>query len=139
MPRAGKICAKPGCPERAVYRGHCRVHARQRDAMEKKTVATKVLERRPGEAQRRARAVSVHRARFGDWCPGYGVPPHDAADLTAQHVHAVGYGGSADQQLAVLCRACNSRHAKALRDNLENVFDTRVGGTPRPAKTPGRG
>lgn len=38
------------------------------------------------EVQRRAAAVKAHRAQFGDWCPGWQRPPHDATDLTADHI-----------------------------------------------------
>ena len=50
-------------------------------------------------------AVAAHRAIHGDWCPGWGVPPHASSDLTADHVTARLVGG----RLVVLCRSCNGR------------------------------
>lgn len=75
-------------------------------------------ERRPYtnvERQRRAAAVSAHRAEFGDWCPGWGVPAHASIDLTADHVDPVAAGGDEDGPLAVLCRTCNGRKGKGAR------------------------
>lgn len=66
------------------------------------------------EARRRAEAVRAHREEHGDWCPGYGVDPHPATDLTADHVVPTAAGGPPDGELAVLCRACNSRKADAM-------------------------
>lgn len=70
-------------------------------------------ERRPeytyAERQRRAEAVRAWRAEFGDWCPGYGVPAHKSADLTADHVVSVRAGGAEQGALTVLCRSCNGR------------------------------
>lgn len=60
---------------------------------------------RNSESARCAAVVAAHRAEFGDWCPGWGVPPHPSDDLTADHVVA----GSALGRLAVLCRSCNAR------------------------------
>ncbi|WP_371646480.1 HNH endonuclease [Streptomyces mirabilis] len=57
-----------------------------------------------------ARAVAEHRAAHGDWCPGFGVPPHPASDLTADHRIPKARGGSDDpENIGVLCRACNGR------------------------------
>lgn len=61
------------------------------------------------EQQRRAKAVATHRARYGDWCPGWQCPPHASPDLTADHVTAVAAGGDEHGELQVLCRACNGR------------------------------
>jgi 5-methylcytosine-specific restriction enzyme A len=68
------------------------------------------------ERQRRAQAVAAHRATYGDWCPGIPAlnrPVHRSTDLTADHVQAVGAGGTEDGPLVVRCRSCNS--AKAAR------------------------
>lgn len=55
--------------------------------------------------QRTSRAaIAAHRAIRGDWCPGYGVPPHPSTDLTTDHL----VDGDASV-LVVGCRACNSR------------------------------
>lgn len=67
------------------------------------------LTRDDAERKRRAAAVAQHRAQHGDWCPGYGIPPHPSADLTADHVVAVAQGGPPDGPLQVLCRPCNGR------------------------------
>lgn len=60
---------------------------------------------RNAEAERCWVAVDAHRREFGDWCPGYGVPPHPSNDLTADHVDPRQPGG----RLVVRCRSCNSR------------------------------
>ncbi|BBB00584.1 hypothetical protein RVR_10583 [Actinacidiphila reveromycinica] len=61
-----------------------------------------------------AAGVTAHRAEYGDWCPGWGVLPHHATDLTADHVTPKARGGGNEpDNLQVLCRACNSRkHAQ---------------------------
>lgn len=61
------------------------------------------------EIKRRRDAVDAHRARYGNWCPGWRCPPHASADLTADHVRAVAQGGAEDGPLEVLCRGCNGR------------------------------
>lgn len=72
---------------------YCPAHRRQRQAF------------RNSEAERCRHAVAEHRAKFGDWCPGYGRAGHESVDLTADHVVARRPGG----RLVVLCRSCNSR------------------------------
>ncbi len=61
------------------------------------------------EVNRRAQAVADWRAKFGDWCPGWGTEPHAATDLTADHIIPVAAGGPETGELSVLCRICNSR------------------------------
>lgn len=61
------------------------------------------------ERQRRAAAVKAHRATYGDWCPGWRRAPHPSADLTADHVQAIGAGGDPNGPLIVCCRSCNGR------------------------------
>lgn len=57
-----------------------------------------------------AAAVDTHRAEYGDWCPGWGVLPHHATDLTGDHKVAKANGGSDEPaNVQVLCRGCNSR------------------------------
>ncbi|MBM9504530.1 HNH endonuclease [Actinacidiphila acididurans] len=57
-----------------------------------------------------AAKVSAHRQVYGDWCPGYGVPAHRSADLTADHITPKSAGGAdTPENLAVLCRMCNAR------------------------------
>ncbi len=69
------------------------------------------LTRTTGERKRRAAAVTAHRLRFGDWCPGYGDrPAHGVRPpnvLTADHVTPVARGGDPRGPLTVLCRVCN--------------------------------
>jgi 5-methylcytosine-specific restriction protein A len=65
------------------------------------------------ERIRRAGVVREHRAHHGDWCPGYGVPPHQAADLTADDLVPVAASGRPSAVLVVLCRSCNSRKGTA--------------------------
>ncbi|THA43278.1 HNH endonuclease [Streptomyces sp. A1136] len=58
--------------------------------------------------------LEKHIASQGYYCPGYGVAPHAATDLTVDHIVPRSKGGS-DQpdNLRVLCRACNSsKHNK---------------------------
>lgn len=55
-------------------------------------------------------AVDSHRQQYGDWCPGWGVQPHHATDLTADHITPLAHGGTNEPaNAAVLCRPCNSR------------------------------
>jgi 5-methylcytosine-specific restriction protein A len=55
-------------------------------------------------------AVAQHRATYGDWCPGWQVPGHEASDLTADHILPKARGGSDDpSNVQVLCRGCNAR------------------------------
>lgn len=73
--------------------------------------------RRPqvsGETERRARVVAAYRREHGNVCPGWNREPHESGDLTADHPHAVGAGGSERQPLTVLCRSCNG--AKGARE-----------------------
>lgn len=57
-----------------------------------------------------AAAVARHRGLYGDWCPGWQVPPHAATDLTADHRVPKSQGGTDEPwNLQVLCRSCNSR------------------------------
>lgn len=65
-----------------------------------------------GTAWRRTatQVIAQHRTEHGDWCPGWGVMPHHATDLTVDHRVPKSQGGTDDHSnLAVLCRSCNSR------------------------------
>lgn len=65
------------------------------------------LTRTWAEQKRRAATVRAHREQRGNWCPGWNRPPHEATDLTADHVDPVGSGGKQAGPLNVLCRSCN--------------------------------
>lgn len=108
MARAASICCEHGCPNLAVFRGRCRVHARIHERAQRNSVATKL----DGVESRRARSrfLAAWRDRFGNWCPGYKRPGHRAVDLTVQHRDSLAEGGNPAQPLTVLCRSCNSRH-----------------------------
>lgn len=58
----------------------------------------------------RTTVLANWRALSGDWCPGYRVLGHASSDLTVDHIVPLAKGGTHDvDNLAVLCRACNSR------------------------------
>lgn len=110
MPRATKrVCAQPGCPAMQAER-LCATHRAERDRYQRQTTPTKVT-RTWSEQQRRKRVVDEHRARYGNWCPGYLTAPHTDEDLTADHVIPIDRGGDPHGALSVLCRSCNSRKA----------------------------
>jgi hypothetical protein len=45
------------------------------------------------------KVLKAHRARFGDYCPGWRVAPHRAVDLVVDH------------DVGPLCRRCNGSKA----------------------------
>lgn len=56
------------------------------------------------------RALATHRARFGNWCPGYQIQPHPSTDLTGDHITSLANGGTNEvTNIQILCRGCNSR------------------------------
>ncbi len=58
----------------------------------------------------RAWCVARHIERHGYGCPGFMVPAHKSHDLTGHHIIAISDGGeSVPENVAVLCRGCNSR------------------------------
>jgi len=61
----------------------------------------------PDWKRRSKREISAHVARFGWWCPGFGVPAHPSRDLTLDHI----IPGSLEGGTQVLCRACNTRRS----------------------------
>jgi 5-methylcytosine-specific restriction enzyme A len=103
------VCSVPGCPELTNH-GRCPTHRAERERHQRATVPTKAT-RTHAEQRRRAAAVRRHRARHGNRCPGWHVPPHEATDLTADHIIAIAAGGQPAGQLQVLCRSCNARKA----------------------------
>lgn len=114
MPRARKrVCSEPGCPQ-VQAEPRCMAHRKARNAHQYRTTPTKVTLDWT-ERIRRHRFVDAHRARYGNVCPGFGRPPHPAADLTADHIREVSRGGSPIGPLQVLCRSCNSRKAGTRR------------------------
>lgn len=89
--------AGPRCPAHAVRRGSDR---------------RTTTERGLGAAHQRLakRVLARWRAEHGDWCPGWGRPPHAASDLSLDHVVARSEGGrSVEENAAVLCIGCNVR------------------------------
>lgn len=74
-----------------------------------RTAPTSKRDNSYAEKTRRAAVVARHREQHGNLCPGWLVPPHQAADLTADHVTPVAAGGHDNGPLEVLCRSCNSR------------------------------
>lgn len=123
MARASfRVCAEPGCPTMGPD-ALCPVHRAERDAHQRRTVPTKMVE--PGDRARRAAAVREHRARHGDWCPGWRSPPHPATDLTADDVVPVMDSGRPSAELVVRCRSCNSRRgawlAAAARKRVDDA------------------
>lgn len=98
--RCGRLTPKSPCTRCQRYQN--REHTRSKRQRRPYTAA---------ERDRRAAVVAAHRATYGDWCPGVpslGRDAHASSDLTADHVHAVGAGGSEAGPLEVLCRPCNS-------------------------------
>ncbi|MFI5504476.1 hypothetical protein ACFLIN_03815 [Corynebacterium kutscheri] len=110
MARAQKICAHPTCGSIATPgKGLCTIHAAQRDAYQRATTPTKRAHTYAEKMRRRA-VVRAWRNVHGNYCPGYKRSPHEATDLTAEHVDPVADTGDASTVLTVLCRSCNSRH-----------------------------
>jgi hypothetical protein len=89
----------------------CPDHQRAKDRVTLQSKRTRRPRISRAEEARRAAAVRAWRTRHGDVCPGWRCDPHPSSDLTADHVVAVGAGGSEQGELAVLCRACNGAKA----------------------------
>ena len=66
----------------------------------------------------RQAAVRAHIRVHGMWCPGFGIPPHAATQLTADHIHPVSLGGDPRGPYAVLCRSCNSRKGNKMEPDV---------------------
>lgn len=58
-----------------------------------------------------ASVIRSWRTAHGPMCPGWDVPPHPSADLTADHRIPLKLGGDAfdRRNVTVLCRECNGR------------------------------
>jgi 5-methylcytosine-specific restriction protein A len=69
------------------------------------------------ERKRRAETVAAWVLVHGWVCPGYGVPPHPASDLTADHLIPRSLGGE-HGPLGVACAGCNARRGNGLRGAL---------------------
>lgn len=93
----GRLSTSTRCPEHTTAQGRLR--------KERPTN----IGRDAAERERRAQAVAQHRARYGNTCPGFEIEPHQASDLTADHIHSVEQGGDPNGELQVLCRHCNGR------------------------------
>ncbi len=63
----------------------------------------------PAWRKRSKRDIAAHVARYGWWCPGFGVPPHSSTDLTLDHTDPLALGGPLLCPTSVLCRGCNTR------------------------------
>ena len=81
--------------------------------------------------------MADHRARYGDWCPGYHEPPgrpaHPSTDLTADHQAMVGLGHPEGGPLVVRCRSCNSARAAAI---MAREVGSPMRATPAPPRPP---
>lgn len=123
MPRRRlRPCQVPNCPH--VQDGpRCDDHRRERERHNRATTPTKVT--RESDRDRRATAVAQHRAQHGDWCPGYGRPPHASTDLTADHIEEIALGGDPHGDLQVLCRSCNSRKGSTAIANANRLNNLR--------------
>lgn len=105
-PRACRVCDEPF------------IGTGQRCATHKRLTGTTRDHRYDDPAYRRTRRrmLSEHVRSNGYWCPGFGRPPHQATDLSLDHLLELSRGGAliARDNLRVLCRSCNSRkrHAK---------------------------
>ncbi|GAA3878017.1 hypothetical protein GCM10022243_48390 [Saccharothrix violaceirubra] len=113
--RAGKRCPTPGCTNPTGPDGYCAERcARRRNAAAHRTTPTKVARASREVRRHRAEAVRAHLDQHDDGmghCPGYGREPHDVfpGELTADDPVPIARGGDPLQQMAVLCRSCNSR------------------------------
>lgn len=107
-----QVCLTPGCPELQTA-PRCPEHQRDQNRHHRTTTPTKAT--RDTDRSRRKATVDAHRAEHGDWCPGWGVPAHPSADLTADHIDEISLGGDPTGALQVLCRGCNSRKAQRNR------------------------
>ena len=127
-----------GCGALGHWRSRC---PRCQAEVERRKAARRPERRTWHEQQRNRRAVTDHRARFGDWCPGVpelGRPAHPAANLSADHVTEVAAGGPESGPLVVRCVPCNSaRSANVRRRVLVELGVSPQGSAappPRPSK-----
>jgi 5-methylcytosine-specific restriction protein A len=92
----------------------CPPHQRPRDLAALRGKRARRPRATPAEDRRRRDTVDAWRAQHGNWCPGWLIDPHPSDDLTADHIHAVGAGGSEYGELGVLCRSCNARKSATI-------------------------
>jgi len=126
-----------GCGKLGRWRTRC---PRCEALRERAKAARRPEYKTAAETRRRREAVAEHRARYGDWCPGFherpGRPAHPSADLTADHVVEVGRGGPEGGPLVVRCRSCNSARAAASLAREVGFPMRATAASPRPPKFP---
>jgi hypothetical protein len=103
-------CAEYGCPALVSGGGsRCPQHYKPRQWKSKAA--------RPhykgGWETASKRVVARWKQVHGNWCPGYGVAPHESDDLTCDHIVEVIDGGTNDpNNRGILCRSCNGRKGR---------------------------
>lgn len=97
------VCAEPGCPELATFRGRCPAHQRRSPS----SIATSK------SAHKRRRAELLEAAGVFPICHICGDPILDGR-IHADHVVPIGAGGSENGPLAVAHAACNVRKGARL-------------------------
>ena len=93
----GVVTSRPG--------SRCTEHARQSNRSRHNALySTRAWQRLS------ARVLRAWRGEHGSLCPGFQRDPHQAGDLTVDHVVPVAAGGAPFDigNCAVLCRSCNS-------------------------------
>lgn len=116
---AGEPC---GLPTTNIS-GRCAEHGRELGKLRRDPYNV------PEWRRRSKRLLAQHRARYGNWCPGYDRPGHLNPDLTLDHVVPLSHGGTHRGQVQVLCRSCNDRksHVDSPRRRPQRNAATRFG------------
>ena len=112
MTKALKICLEPGCFGLSEQ-SRCPEHRRARERY-RGSAAARGYDAR--YRRLRKQAIDAHIARYGQVCPGYGVPPHTAtrAELSVDHIVPLVDGGRNDpSNFQVICLTCNKRKGRA--------------------------